>query len=139
MQSAEFVTRARREGDVLIVVAAGVATVASLRELRAFIGMHLAMRDARAVVVDLRQAVHALTADDWEAAARESARAGLCPPIAMIVQDHNYIPVVHHCYRVAECGGQLRKAFTNVTAALSWAARRREYWTLKAVSPWPVR
>lgn len=126
-----LVMRARRDGDVLVVVAGGLVTVKTLRELRAFIGGRLAELDARAVVVDLRQAVHALDADGWEQVARDAADSGLGPPVAMVVRDQSYMLVVHHCYRVAEYG-PLRKAFKSagMERALSWASKRREYWSL---------
>lgn len=130
MQSGLMALRVMREGDVLVVAATGVITVGSAKTLRANISGHLVMQDARAVLCDLRGAVHLLTAGGWQQLVEHAVAtwSGVPPvPVAVLVAPVNLEAMRQHCRQLAQ-HGFLRLAFCERQAAFSWAARRMEHW-----------
>lgn len=120
----EWTLRAWREGELLVVSAAGIATANSIRTLRAFVRAGLGEHEGRGgVVVDLRDAHLELNTEEWRQAAIDSARAAFKPPIAIVVEPSYFDGAVSYCFYAAE-SGQRRMAFTELAPALSWAQGR---------------
>jgi hypothetical protein len=137
MPGNEWTLRARRDGAVLAVVASGVATLDSLRTLRAFIAGAVKVHRALAVVADLSSAVPKMSGNDWQQCAKEAAEAGLNVPVALVVAEAYFPASADFCLAAARQGLR-RMAFTDLDRASLWA--RDEVAELSAlVAPAPDR
>lgn len=119
--------RAAREGEVLTVSATGTITVESAKTLRTFLNGELEGQDARAVLCDLRGAVHLVTDEGWLEIREHSLRASPRVPVALLVVPGGFGVARAHCRRMA-AHGFLRQSFCERAPALSWCARRTEHW-----------
>lgn len=138
MEEKTWVLRARRDRGVLTVGALGIATSEGLRTLRAFVRAAMGEHDDAAVLVDLRGVGFDLSTEDWAQAAKDSARAGFKPPIALVVQQRHFDFAVTYCLKAAEAG-QLRMAFTDLERASCWARQLVDPETVPGALEPPLR
>jgi hypothetical protein len=129
MSSGGLRLRARREGEVWVVVVAGAITEKNSASIRKFIGKLFRQLDARAAVVDLRNAVIALTPEGWAHVAIESldGHNPVEAPVALIVLELNRAVVDEHCARMRE-GGRFRRVCCEYAPAYDWASRCLARW-----------
>jgi hypothetical protein len=111
----------RIEGK-LLVQASGLLTLHEARYLQAFIGVHLRRRRAAAVVVDVRNCVHALTQTDWDSLADEASTDAyeIDVPVAFVVSPLVEEQCDRYCAKVAHAGLS-RMAYLSEAEALEWA------------------
>lgn len=117
---------ARRDGDVLVITAAGIVSPETQPLLRAFGVRELRRQDARAILLDLRACVHALTHEDLEAMATRYQPSPVPMPVIIVVSRPELASARLFCRRMNALG-HLRFAFSDVHVGLAWAKRRREY------------
>lgn len=121
--------RLRRDGDVLVLVAGGIVRRATHGLMRAAIHAELQETEARAVVVDLRGAVSALSDEDRHLMVQDSAADPKAPriPVGLVVPENLFEPTVRQCAS-AWAVGRLWVPFHDLDDALDWARRRRPLW-----------
>lgn len=120
----------RYAGDVLIVVPVGIMTAEARRRVMEACDEALVVRDARALVVDLRGAISVMTPEQWhdERAGYDETAVLHAVPVAYVVSEAVLVPVRQRCLRLAILCGMVRAAFTELSDGLSWAADRRDWW-----------
>jgi hypothetical protein len=123
----------KRVSDVLRVAAVGVITVETWRHLRSYVNGALHTKDARAVLVDLRQTICLLGHGGALRMAEDAAEVNqITAPVALLVSE-TYEPMFKkHAWRLARAG-LVRRAFTCEAQAFDWSMERQERW------PFPPR
>lgn len=121
--------RMSRAGDVLVMAAMGVVRRSTHELLRAAIHAELRKGEARAVVVDFRGCVSALSDEDRHMMVRDSVADPKAPliPVGMVVPENLFEPTVRQC-AAAWSEGRLWVPFLDYEDALHWARTRRPSW-----------
>jgi hypothetical protein len=115
-------------GGVLVYSVAGMVTLRSGQVLRRRIEEVASRRCARALVLDLRQAVLVLTRADWVelSASRAHWFVGQIP-MATLCGPELLAPLEVHALRMAQ-QGYLRDVFTDEAQAVEWAQLWAPVW-----------
>jgi hypothetical protein len=114
-----------RLGGLLVVKVRGVVDVDGMVLVRVRTRLELVREPASAVVVDMRQAVHAFSTQDWVRSVLDEAAAGIRTsiPLAMLVAPGVANQAADYCMQVAAFGLP-RASFMEWEDAVFWALER---------------
>jgi hypothetical protein len=117
----------QRSGELLVLTMCGVMTLRGAAGVRAALLRLLAKGDARAVVVDMREAIPLFGRSGWRQLAAPSDSDQIAPPIAIVVAPRYEHALRSYCLAMAH-RGLVRGPFVGLHGAVEWASRRREHW-----------
>lgn len=117
----------QRSGELLVLTMCGVMTLRGAAGVRAALLRLLAKGDARAVVVDMREAIPLFGLGGWRELAATKELDQIGPPIAIVVAPRYESALREYCLAVAH-RGLVRGPFVGLHGAVEWASRRREHW-----------
>jgi hypothetical protein len=121
----------RRSGDVIVVTVRGIFSAATHIETRAAIGREIRSGGlARAVVVDVRQAINVMTDEERYEAVLEAASAPnpVHLPIAVVVPEVMLEPITSQC-ACAWQYGRMWVPFLGFEDGVTWAEGQVVHWT----------
>jgi hypothetical protein len=117
----------RRDGELLVMTMCGVMTLRGATAARDALQGQLAVEDARAVVVDMREAIPLFGTEGWRSLTTIGAVNQSGPPVALVVTPRYEEALRAYCRAMAE-RGCVRAPFIGLHGAVAWAAKRREHW-----------
>jgi hypothetical protein len=117
----------QRSGELLVLTMCGVMTLRGAAGVRAALLKLLAKGDARAVVVDMREAIPLFGRGGWRELAVANELDQIGPPIAIVVAPRYEQALRAYCLAMAH-RGLVRGPFVGLHGAVEWASRRREHW-----------
>jgi len=122
-----LLVRLDRSGELLLASATGVMTPRASDYMREVIIEALAHEDARALVVNLTDAVP-LMSPGWRELSESRLAQDIGPPMAVVMSPMYERELRAYCLRMAVNYGLVRGPFTDVPSALSWASSQRDHW-----------
>jgi hypothetical protein len=117
----------RREADLLVMTMCGVMTLRGATAARDALQGQLTEEDARAVVVDMREAIPLFGTEGWRSLPTIGAVNQSGPPVALVVTPRYEQPLRAYCRAMAE-RGCVRAPFIGLHGAVAWAGQCLEHW-----------
>jgi hypothetical protein len=117
----------QRSGELLVLTMCGVMTLRGAAGVRAALLKLLTKGDARAVVVDMREAIPLFSVGGWCELAANQESGQIAPPVAIVVTPRYEQALRAYCLAMAH-RGLVRGPFVGLHGAVEWASRRREHW-----------